>query len=994
MADSEADLLLRLTADNDATDEVTGLEAALQAFARQEYEASVDVDTADGQAHLAGFVAACEAVDGKEVEVSADVDFSQLDLFTQKLEDATSRSWKGSFFSGDAGELTQAFDFQGSQMELDVDTEDVTAAVAQLSLLEAAVVAVDGQDVDIDVDVGRGGIETLVSGFRSIIGVLGNAKGAVGGFGSALQGIDLSSIASEFTNLTVNIGSFGARLGPAVAGVLLFVSVMGTALVGALSAAAAGLAAAAVFAGGLAVAFGATLLPLAAALLPVLLSVANVMKVLQAESTEAATATEDKAKADHDALIFARQRQAAETNLTHALQDQANTQRASGQQIADARRAEQQATQSLRDATVSAYREMADAIENAADAALSLERAKLSADQAELGVKEAKAALKDFRKETGLVGDSFDDMFKKFTDVDFKGNAEAIVGQMKGIGGTDLGGDKQLELQRLVLNVRDAYLRQKEAADGVSDATTNLGRATERAGEFQSQGIRASDNYKAALERVADARRTVTRVEQNAAQREFEAANRVKEARKALENLADDRKYAVEHSNIQKSESLTRNLTDAERNLLGAVKEVWEAFKDAFGGGTQSLINGLAGALRKIPGLLDKLKPSFGGINAALGQGFTNFFDMITGPEIVAGFTAITNAATLVAPLVGTVFGSLAKILLDIAVAALPFMIVALETFSGALQTFATGTGATGFRDLFTKLQPVFNALLGAGMSIATVLFNFMVAVAPYAEQLFTSIKKTADKFNEWMQSEAGQAQIKSFFETVVPLARKFGTFILKVVEFFIRLMEVFAPVAQFIIDTFNTVLDIVNTVLHVLSVFSGALSDLEDLFVGTFQRTVEAITGFIDDFVGLGKQLIQGFIEGVKSMAGDAVEAITDIPGQALDSVKSGFGIFSPSKVFMEVGHDLGKGLQIGIEKSKRGVRAAATASLVKPAIGAASASGGAARGRAGVTIEQQHVNLPPAPGHDQLGDPRVQADLFAREMARRGDIEVGAPA
>ena len=48
------------------------------------------------------------------------------------------------------------------------------------------------------------------------------------------------------------------------------------------------------------------------------------------------------------------------------------------------------------------------------------------------------------------------------------------------------------------------------------------------------------------------------------------------------------------------------------------------------------------------------------------------------------------------------------------------------------------------------------------------------------------------------------------------------------------------------------------------------------------------------------------------------------------------------------------------------------------------------AATGGRGVVIENQTVVLPPAPGHDQMGDPRFAALQFAREMSKRGD---GAP-
>jgi len=80
-------------------------------------------------------------------------------------------------------------------------------------------------------------------------------------------------------------------------------------------------------------------------------------------------------------------------------------------------------------------------------------------------------------------------------------------------------------------------------------------------------------------------------------------------------------------------------------------------------------------------------------------------------------------------------------------------------------------------------------------------------------------------------------------------------------------------------------------------------------------------------------------------------------------------------------MGAQVGKGFELGITASAGRVATASARTFSAPVIAATS---GAAQ--QGFTIQNQTVNLPAAPGHDQLGDPRVQAELFAREMARRG--------
>ncbi|MFC6884683.1 MULTISPECIES: phage tail protein [Actinomadura] len=82
----------------------------------------------------------------------------------------------------------------------------------------------------------------------------------------------------------------------------------------------------------------------------------------------------------------------------------------------------------------------------------------------------------------------------------------------------------------------------------------------------------------------------------------------------------------------------------------------------------------------------------------------------------------------------------------------------------------------------------------------------------------------------------------------------------------------------------------------------------------------------------GKGMDLIRGFINGIKSMAGSVISAIRDsvtdkIPG----FVKKALGISSPSKVMMELGKNVGEGMALGVEHGGGKVAKAMTG-LVQP--------------------------------------------------------------
>ena len=70
-----------------------------------------------------------------------------------------------------------------------------------------------------------------------------------------------------------------------------------------------------------------------------------------------------------------------------------------------------------------------------------------------------------------------------------------------------------------------------------------------------------------------------------------------------------------------------------------------------------------------------------------------------------------------------------------------------------------------------------------------------------------------------------------------------------------------------------------------------------------------------------IGKNIIQGLINGVKNMAGNVSNAVKNVASNAVGSVKKFLGIRSPSKVFEQLGEYTGEGFAKGIEATKRSI-------------------------------------------------------------------------
>ena len=70
-----------------------------------------------------------------------------------------------------------------------------------------------------------------------------------------------------------------------------------------------------------------------------------------------------------------------------------------------------------------------------------------------------------------------------------------------------------------------------------------------------------------------------------------------------------------------------------------------------------------------------------------------------------------------------------------------------------------------------------------------------------------------------------------------------------------------------------------------------------------------------------IGRNIIQGLINGVKNMASSLVNSVKGVVDGAIEGAKNLLGIHSPSRVFMEFGEYSGEGFINGIESMKNAV-------------------------------------------------------------------------
>lgn len=179
------------------------------------------------------------------------------------------------------------------------------------------------------------------------------------------------------------------------------------------------------------------------------------------------------------------------------------------------------------------------------------------------------------------------------------------------------------------------------------------------------------------------------------------------------------------------------------------------------------------------------------------------------------------------------------------------------------------------------------------------------------------------------------------------------------------------APILGWIGDKFEWMRDRINGALtFVQTCISAAGARVKEFYDTYVAPMVEAVRGKIDQMVqkfteiknrvkgalsdagqwlvDTGRQIVNGLINGIKGMFGPLIDKVKSLASVAKATAKKALGIHSPSRVFRDIGTNVGEGFAQGLE-SMTGRVASATTSLAgaanmptMPTVSAAAAPGG----------------------------------------------------
>ena len=610
------------------------------------------------------------------------------------------------------------------------------------------------------------------------------------------------------------------------------------------------------------------------------------------------------------------------------IRDATERQKAAQEQLADAHK-------SVATTAVDAMHAQRDAAEEVSDSIRGIAEAELSRDQAQLNVKKSEQALKDFRKETGLTSTSLDGLFKKFTDVDFRPENLIKAISKSGIGDKVAGGT-ELDLEQKILDVRSAKQQEADATDAVGDAIRRSNDAKEKEQQFNKDGLEAYAPYAAALKSVETATTAVA---------------------DAQEHLTDVR--------VDQAKA-TKDLSPREKDLVDVLGKVKKSLADAFRPATDRVFGGVLNLLKDIEKFAkdSSIRNSLARIGGAFGSVITNFGRRLNTREFKDTFAILARgAATLVRLLGNKVFPNLLTLFLRLARSALPPLLGIVRRIANSFEDWVKGLGQAGVQKFVDRVLRSFRIWKGLIKDVWDLFKSFFGDANTSGDKLARHLRHIVQDFTDWI--EANPDGIREFFEKSVTFAQQL-----------FDLLEKIVPLLSKAADFVTTAAEEAGLFMHP----GQTAGDVADLLSG------KAARGALGEDKAAETQA-QKILANPRESEARKVGARDTLARLKRERKARGFALGGLVK-----GHGVGDSQLLVGEPGEFMLRRSVAEAIGTPRLNILNSGKlGALSGGGGMTIQEQIINLPPAPGHGQLGDPRHQAAMLARELRRRGHAGVG---
>lgn len=215
---------------------------------------------------------------------------------------------------------------------------------------------------------------------------------------------------------------------------------------------------------------------------------------------------------------------------------------------------------------------------------------------------------------------------------------------------------------------------------------------------------------------------------------------------------------------------------------------------------------------------------------------------------------------------------------------------------------------------IFIALPELMDAGFELIQGLATGLWNNLPAIIESATKLLSNLLRKI--------MEYGPDIIKKGFELIGKLAMGLWNNLPEIISSITRILtNLLREIAAHIPDLLQKGWDLIKELA------SGLLKGIPDVIKKVPEIVTTLVKEFgklVGEFIQVGKDLLGGLAKGIGDAVGGVISKAKEVAGRVVNSVKSFFGINSPSRVFMGIGKYIDEGLAKGIADNIRPINRA----------------------------------------------------------------------
>lgn len=379
-------------------------------------------------------------------------------------------------------------------------------------------------------------------------------------------------------------------------------------------------------------------------------------------------------------------------------------------------------------------------------------------------------------------------------------------------------------------------------------------------------------------------------------------------------------------------------MTASLKNSAGASAETAAQMKAGIGGTFQNLQGAietfaitigtaLIPAIQAVATWLTNLTNWFNGLPAsvqttiAVVAALAAVFALVAGPImiIVGQIPALLTLLGLLAAAIGTTTGVLLS-----TVAIITGVIAAIVAIGVALVVAYNKVG--WFRDMVNAAWAAIKSAWNTAITfISGITMQIIGSVSAFIGSQLAKIRAF------WQQNGAAiMGIVQSYFGAV----RAYITGVMGVIRGIFKAVwpiltsvvrVAWANIKAVVSSSLSLIAGVIRTTAAVMrGDWSGAWSAIKATVRNIGHDIVSAFKGI--NLVSIGRNIISGLVNGIKSMAGSVMSTAKGIASSAVSAVKSALKIHSPSRVMAKLGAYTGEGLAKGIASMQKAVAASAS--------------------------------------------------------------------